>query len=142
MTSGRCAAEPRRGVGGGLRRGPHHRAAARRVHVDHPRAGRDRRGDRARDGVRDVVKLRSRKTRSPRSASARTIAGPSAVKSCLPILNRRPLPRSCVGQRARRAAESTSSATRIRFTRALPVRGDVSICADEVGDARDSWRRR
>ena len=30
--------------------------------------------------------LRSRNTRSPRAVSARTTSGPSAVKSCLPIL--------------------------------------------------------
>ena len=43
--------------------------------------------------------FRSRNTRSPRSASARTIAGPSAVNSCLPILKPPTAPRSCVGQR-------------------------------------------
>ena len=35
----------------------HHRAAAGRVHVDHPRARRHRGLHRAGDGVRDVVKL-------------------------------------------------------------------------------------
>ncbi len=38
--------------------------------------------------------LRSRKTLSPRSASVRTMPGPSAVNSCLPILNPPTAPRS------------------------------------------------
>src|SRR5438445_1375761 len=55
--------------------------------------------------------LRSRKTSPPRFRTASTAAGPTAVKSCEPILNRRAVPWRASTSAAARSRESTSSAT-------------------------------
>ncbi len=61
--------------------------------------------------------FRSRKTRSPLLVSSRTIAGPAAVKSCLPILKPPTDPRRASASSTALAADSTSNATRIGFMR-------------------------
>src|SRR5712691_11025628 len=55
--------------------------------------------------------LRSRKTSPPRFRTASTAAGPTAVKSCEPILKRRAVPWRASTSAAARSRESTSRAT-------------------------------
>ena len=63
--------------------------------------------------------FRSRNTCSPSAVISRTIDGPTAVKSCLPILKPPTSPRSVVARVRALSAESTSRATRIGFMRVL-----------------------
>ena len=77
ITSGFARSSRARGLGRGLRGRLHHRHTARGVDVDHPRTRGDRRLDRLRDGVRDVVKLQIEEdARRPGPTRRRTSAGP------------------------------------------------------------------
>ena len=125
-------ADRRRGLARGFGRRLHHRAAAGGVDVDHPRAGGDRRLHRAGHGVGNVVELQVEEHAIAVLVSSRTMAGPAAVKSCLPILNPPTAPRSASASSTALAADSTSRATRIGFTRARLCGGVGVERADQI----------
>ena len=90
----------------------HHRHAARGVHVDHPGAGRDRRLDRLRHGVRDVVELEVEEHRGARvgeRADERRAFQREQPAADLEAAGER---RAARRPAQRRAPLSTSSATR------------------------------
>ena len=128
--------------GGRVGGGRHHPAAAGGVHVDHPRAGRDRRRDGAGDGVRDVVELQIEEHAiaafGERAHDRRAFGGEELLADLEPadraaqrVGQRRAL-RPPSRHRARRAADS-----RVHFL----ARRRVDR-ADEIGRrARRWWRR-
>ena len=94
MTSGGVRPSRCRGLVRRVARGLHHARPAGRVHVHHPHAERRRRRHRLRDGVGNVVELQVEEDAVAARVNARTMSGPSEVKSRLPILNPPATPRS------------------------------------------------
>ena len=115
--------------------------AARRVHVDHPRAEPRRRRDRAGDGVRDVVELQVEEDAiaAARRAS-RTIAGPSrgeqlvadleAADGAAQRVGERERPWPPCRRRARRGSDSCVARPSAASVSTVPTRS--ASCVDAV----------
>ena len=85
--------------------------------------------------------LRSRNTLSPRSASVRTIAGPSAVNSCLPILKPPTAPRSWSASASARSAVGHVERDEDRVHAWAAARRLVSTAPTRSWSRAIRWRR-
>ena len=112
ITSGGVAPVAGCGLARGVARGPHHRRAPGRVHVDHPHAERGGGRNGLRNGVGNIVELEIEEHAIAVLDERAHDGGPSDVNNRLPILNPPATPRNESASASASAALSTSSAIR------------------------------
>ena len=143
MTSGGWPDRSRRFLVGGVARRAHHRRAAGRVDVDHPDAEPRGRGDRAGDGVRDVVELQVEEHAI--AAADQLFDERRAVAGEQPAADLEAADRAAqrVGERARLVGGvDVERDEELIHHAVLPCAPSRHVeRADEVGDARRCWWR-